>query len=884
MRFLSEIRERLRVLLFRGREDRGLEEELAFHLEMAVEENLRRGMSPAEARRQAHLALGGVTRVRESTRDERGLRWLDALAQDVRYALRGIRRNPVFAVALVLTLGLGVGATSAMFGVVDALLLRPLPYAEPDRLVMVQRPPEPETGAVRPFVDLATARVWGERGEAGHVFETIFHHTRGTPLYVGGPEPLTLSVQMVSPSFEETLRVRPALGRGLDPADTRPGAEAVVLLGHGFWRTAFGEDPDVLGRVIELDGIGHRVIGVMPAGFKFPSWSTTDAWVPIGDDGSALGQTLETFGLVGRLAGDARMETAQARADAVARALDESLPREDGWGIRLAAFDPGRTSERLTRPIWFLAGAVALILIVATLNGINLLLVRSWSRTRELGVRVALGASRGRLIVQLVTESLILALAGGAVAAGLAFGALRLIQGIVPGSITFFAPYAIAIEGRALVFTFAVTVAVGLAIGLLPALLSTRTGGVAVGSDVSPHASRTPARSRIRRAIVVTEVALSVALLVGAGLLVNSFVRLVRVDPGFRLENVALMNLSMSLADYPTGAARMVFLRDVERRLEAVPGVGGVTTGGGGIPASRFTEGGGLEAEGETRRAGGQPGLVPMSSVSPDFFEVFDVGLAAGRAFTTEDAGTDNAIVDIDLARFLWGDRSPLGRRFRTADDRPWTTVVGVVGDLRLLGPDDRSGDFAILTPAADRASNYAALGIRTTGDPELLFPALRTALHELDPRQPISSLQTARARYAETIDMPRFLLVLMSILSGLALLLAAIGIYGVLAYGVVQRRFELAVRLALGARPASLSRRVLKEGLGLAALGAALGVAGALALSGLVRGLLYGVEPTDPLTVAAVVVVSLGVAALACWWPARRATRIDPVEVLKAN
>ncbi len=881
MRLVFELRERIRAVFQRTRADHELDEELTFHLAMAIEDNLRRGMSSAEARRQALLQLGGLAQTREATRDARGVRPLETLVQDLRYALRGLRANPLFAVAVVLTLGLGVGASAAMFGVADALLLRPLPYGEPDRLVHVM-PVDPETGSARPYMRVDEARTWAERDE---VFDATFQHVRGSVLFTEGAEPVTLTIELVSPGFGETLRVRPALGRGFIPEDGLPGAEPVALISHGLWRSAYGGDRGVLGRTIELDGHRHTIVGVMPAEFKFPLYASTEAWVALREDGTAFGRRMEPVEMVGRTRSAAPVDVVQDRADVLAAALAEQAPREGGWNVRLTPMTEFRGGgEAVSRSIWFLATAVALILLVATLNAVNLLLVRGWSRTRELAVRIALGASRRRLVAQLMTESALLALLSGLVATVLSFVVLSSVQGILPGSFTFWTPYAIAVERRTLLFTFGAAALVGLAVGLVPALLATRIGSAAAEGALTPYAARTPVRSRLRRTLVVAEVSLSVALLVSAGLLLNSFVRLQRVDPGFRLDDVAILTLDLSQAGYPTGEARMGFLRRVEARVEAIPGVVEATTGGGALPAGGITFTDQPETDDGPVSAGGGTLFLPHTPVSPDFFDLFDVRPRAGRILTDADAGTDNVLVSAALARYLWGDANPIGRRFRPDTDWEWLTVVGVVDDLKLEGPEAPYGDRIFLRPASNTAAGYASIALRTVSDPRAYFAAVRAAVHALDPNQPISSLRTARAIYAETIDTPRFLLVVMAALSTIALVLAAVGVYGVLAYGVAQRRFDLGVRIALGARPAELSRRVLGEGLALAGIGAALGMAGALALSGLIRGLLFGVHPGDPLTLGAVVGVILVAAAAASWWPARRVTRIDPMAALRVD
>ncbi|HET7321416.1 MAG TPA: ABC transporter permease, partial [Longimicrobiaceae bacterium] len=688
MRWLAGVRERLRSLLFRTREEAEMDEELRFHLEMETEANLRRGMAPEEARRQAVLAFGGVEKHREEVRDARGLGWVEVLARDVRYALRGLRLNPLFTVTMVLTLALGIGATAAMFSVVDALLLRPLPYHDPSGLVQVSA--VDGEGGERPYVGWAEAEVWREQSG---VFQGALSHDRRSVLFTGGAEPKMLTVEGVTPNFEEVLGVHPALGRGLYPEDAEPGAAPVAVLDHAFWRSAFGADPAVIGHSIELDGKRYRIVGVMPEGFKFPEYATTELWMPIHSDGSFLGAAGHGLYFVGRIA-PGSLERAQARADAVARGLAEARPREEGWSIRLRSMGQMRAGNaELRRSVYFLMGAVALLLLVTGVNATSLLLVRAWSRSRELAVRVALGASRRRVVGQLLTESVLLALLGGVAAALIALIALHAIRGIMPDSITFFAPYAIQMGRRTIGFTFAVAAATGLLTGVVPALRALRTSSDAATAGLTPYASHTPARSRLRRALVVAEVAISVVLLLGAGLLLHSFVRLVRVDPGFRVENLAVMQLNLPDASYPTSSARAAFLHRLEARLEAIPGVEGVAVNSRVPPNGGISFGVELTAEGAVSPAG-QPAILPVAWVPPDFFPVLGVPIIAGRSFTAEDAGTDHAIINRKLAHFLWAGESPLGRRFRIRPDSPWLTVVGVVGDLKMTGPDDRQARF----------------------------------------------------------------------------------------------------------------------------------------------------------------------------------------------
>lgn len=795
---------------------------------------------------------------------------MNTLIQNLRYAIRQLHRRPGFTAAFVLTLGLGIGAAAAMFSVIDALLLKPLPYGDSDELVRVETFSE-EDGTSRYFA-FDEAAAWRD---AADFMDGIMLHTRATALFTGGSEPRTLPAEVVGPQFQEVMQVRPLLGRSFTEDDTEPGAEHVVIVSYAFWRSAFGADPEAIGERIELDGVRHRIVGVMPEGFKFPTYSTTDVWLPLSRTGTFLGEDVRSVEVLGRT-GEDGLEPARARATATSIALSETIP-DITWTAQLF---PMEDERRLGEGTGFLSGAVAMILLIAAVNSVSLLLVRGWSRIRELAVRTALGASRRRLISQLVTESTLLALLSGAAAVILALGIVAIVRGILPSSLVFFAPHPIEVEWRTIGFTFSIAVAAGLIIGLIPALQATTRSSAAAEAGLTAYSATTRSKNLLRQGLVVGSVTLSVILLMGAGLLINSFTKLARIDPGYRVEELAMMYFSMSPGTYPTSEARGQFLQRLESRLEALPGVERVT-----MPWGMTQFGVAFQVEGQTAPTTGQPTFVPASSVTPDYFEVMEIPIRAGRSFTSEDAGTDNVIIDADLARFLWAGTSPIGESFRMSADRPWQTVVGVIGDLKLEGPDSRKGDYEILYPSTkDRAGSYVQMAIRTSGDPEPLFNSIRAVLNDLDPQQPIHELRPATEIYAEFIDMEKFLFVLMSVLSGLALVLAAIGIHGILAFAVTQRQRELGIRIALGARSEALAKRVIGEGLALAVIGVALGIAGALALSRLVRSLLYDVEPSDPLTIVAIATITILAAAIASYRPAMRATRVDPVEVLRAE
>jgi putative ABC transport system permease protein len=780
----------------------------------------------------------------------------------------------------VLTLALGIGANGALFSVADALLLRPLPFAAPEELAQVlQATPQAERGSR--YIAPPLAREWLARQTA---VTAAFLHWRASATYTGGAEPATLPGLVVGEGLEQTLGVQPFVGRGFTAEDMVRGAPPVVLISHDFWSRALGGSPHVLGTDIELNGVQHTVIGVMPRGFKFPLYSTTDFWLPLYDDDRYFTRAVPYVEIAARVAGgDFAAAEAPASALAVALIREQRPDSEAFW--RLEPLSEQRAnSPELRQAMKLLTGAVALILLIAGVNMVNLLLLRGAARTREIAVRLALGASRWRLVRQLGTEAMLLALLSGVMATFLAFGALRVLQHIMPSSIVFFAPHAIALEGRTLVFTFCLAVISGFIFGLLPALRATRLAGADAGGGLTPHAAAQPMGSAaLRRVLVTTEVALSVTLLVGAGLLISSFIRLTQVQPGIELERLAVFQFSIAARDFPDADSRGAYLRLLEERIHGVPGVeatamtGGLPPHGGG-----FSFGVVLEAEGAEPRP--LDGILASTSAGPDFFDVTGARLIAGRPFHSgEDHESGVVIINGELAAHLWPGRSAVGRRFRTDEQAPWLTVVGVTGNFRLRPPDDTQNPFALIYPIGG-AVGGGTMAIRTAGDPRHVLQGVRAAVHEVNPRQVIGRLDTAAAFYAESMDMQRFLYMVITTLALLALTLTAVGLYGLLSYGVARRHREIGIRLALGARGAHLRRLVVGEALALTAVGAILGGAGALAASRLIEATLFGVQPTDARTYAIVGAVIFGTAVLASLLPAQRAVGIDPAVVLKAE
>jgi predicted permease len=881
MRWGRGIRRLFHLGLWGPEVDEGVEWEIEHHIEERADELEAEGLSRAEALAEARRSFGDVEAVRrelramdrERDRRNRMVVWLETVGQDLGYGLRGLGRNPGFAAALVLTLGLGIGATVAVFAIVDALLLRPLPYASSEELARVDLE-RPDGFALR-FLPAELVEDWSRESS---LFDDMLPNLRGDALLTGGGSPERVAAHRVAPTFEEVLGVRPFLGRGLVAGDARAGGP--VLMSHGYWRRAFGADPGVVGSTVRLDGEPRTVVGVMPRGFKFPAYSETEFWVPLTSDVTSPGR-LEL--LVRVPGGD--MERAAARVNTSARGRLEG-PGLDSASLRLTPLEAERGGgPDLRRAVWLLFGAVGLIFLVAATNGSNLLLVRGTSRARELAVRAAVGASRGRMVRQLMTETVALALLAGVVAVGVAFLALRAAGGLLPEELLFWLPHEVAVERRALVFAFGLTTVTALVLGLLPALRTTARARARARDGLTPYAAHGTGRSRLRRVLVVGEVAISVVLLAGGALLLNSFLRLTAIDIGVRTERVGFVHLALEETAGPDSAQSGGFLRRLEERVDGMPGVEAATVTGY-LPSSWISFGTALQAEGRPP-AGGDPDILPVAHVSPGFFDVLSPRLLAGRSFTTGDRSDEVAIVDEQLARHLWPDDDPVGHRFRIDEGRPWLTVVGVVSDLQLNRRDDRMGDFELLVPfdAEQATTGYVTLAFRSSGDdPSALFPAIRTALRELAPRQPIQETIEADAAYAETIQLPRFLAVLVTALAAVGLALAALGLFGVLAYEIAQRRREMGIRMSLGAGAARIRRMVVLEGMGLAALGSVFGLALALLLTRSLRGLLYDLEPDDPVTLAVVVALMFCVAGLAAYLPARRATRVAPAEVLRAD
>ena len=811
--------------------------------------------------------------------------WCSILVQDLRYAVRLLRRTPVFAASAILTLALGIGANTAIFSLVHAVLLAPLPYPEPDRLVQVWTRfrgvglPRDENHLSPPELRDLTERA--------RSFSQVAAYSSATFNLVTSGEPERVEGAAVSPRLLQLTGVRPVAGRLFTDEDSVPGRDEVVLVSHGLWQRRFGGDAGIVGRTLRLDGRSYLVAGVLPATFEFPERTQPEVLAPLalGADEYGLPTSRGNHWLrvIARLAPGVSLEQASGDMQAVSRRMIEANPdypyEKYDFGIVLTPLRDHMVRE--ARPIlWLLMGSVALVLLVACINIVNLLLVRASTRGAEMSIRRARGAGPTRLLAQMITESVLLAACGGA--AGLLLGAcaLRALKGLA-GSIPHVDDAAMNLQ--VLAFTAVVTVAAGILFGITPALRacrhadprSLRSGGRRATGDRVVH--------RLRHGLVIAQVALSLVMLVCAGLLTRSLVSLLHVDPGFRASGVLTMRLTLTDRSSEAPDQRRALFEDLLARVRALPGVeaaGAVSD----LPLRETASGTvTMESRGEP-----QSPDADLLCVTPEYFDAMGIRVIRGRPFDSHDRpqSAPVAIVDEALARTFWPGEDPLGKRIKRGfPETPevWMSVVGVVAHVR-QETLERPSRVQVYWPYAQGPSMSATLVVRASGDPSQLVEQVRQQVISIAPTQPVHDIQTMDGVLSGALARRRVALTLMMALSALALTLAAVGLYGVLAYAVSQRAQEFGLRAALGATPARLLRTILAQGVSLAALGCAVGIMVALPVSRAMQGLLYGVGPLDPLTFSSVLLLLLGVALIAAFAPARRAARVDPVTALRCE
>ena len=802
---------------------------------------------------------------------------MNTLFQDLRYAVRMLLKNPGFTAVAIIALALGIGADTAIFSVVNAILLRPLPYKTPDRIAMIWMN-NPKLGVEQ---DWHSYPNYTDYKEQNQTFDEVAAFNNRSFNLTGVGDPVRITGVWATASLFSVMGVEPAIGRAFNEGEEEPGKDLVVVLSNGLWKSRFAGDSNIIGQPISLNGVNPTVIGVMPASFAFPD-KETGMWIPLAV--SARGRQARnsfSFKAVGRL--KPGITIAQARADmsSIADRLDEQY-FHSGYGSNLVLLHDQETGK--VRPaLLVLLGAVAFVLLIACANVANLLLARAAVREREIAIRTALGAGRARLIRQLLTESILLALIGGGVGIFVALWGLDVLVALSPADIP--RVEMIKVDGRVLTFTLAVSLLTGLIFGLVPALQASKPDlneSLKEGGRGSTGSARA---KRIRGALVVSEIALSLVLLIGAGLLVKSFLRLERFNLGFNPSNLLTMRIQLPGSKYKDEKQITGFYQQLLERIQTVPGVQSV-----GAIASIFLtdtpQSTNFSIEGRPVPTGAEAIEVPLDAISPRYFRVMGIPLLRGREFDEHDVkgSTPVVIINETFARRFFSGEDPIGKRFvyGSPDPRnPWITIVGVVADMRRTGFDKEERPETFL-PEAQAADNVLTIVARTATDPSSFAASLRDQVWAIDKDQSVFDIKTMDKMLSEMISQRRFNMLLLGIFAAVALILAAVGIYGVISYSVMQRTHEIGVRVALGAGVPDVLKLIVGQAVVLTTIGVAVGLSGALILTRLMSSLLYGVSATDPITFITISLVLTGVALGASFVPALRATKVDPMVALR--
>jgi predicted permease len=886
----------------RSQIENDLDEELRSHIQFRANDLERFGLGRAEAERRARIEFGGEARFKDECREEIAGNFIDILIQDVHFGLRMLRKSSGFTAAAILTMALGIGATTAIFSVVDAELLRPLPYPQPEQLVSIQ---DNFPGVGAHDVGLSEPE-WQDLQRSG-VFEYVSPTQFDENNLTGSSQPARVRLLIVAPNYFALLGVQPKLGRAFDPHDRSPGIIPEVVISDGLWKRAFGSDPNILSKSVRMDTDLYRIVGVMPSGFDAPGrtaeernveiWAATSFYgAPMPDHPRRSGRYLPTA--IARLKPGLTIASAQSRVDALIASLQKQFaadyPLQNAWTVRVVPLKE-RVVGNVRQSLVLLLGAVGLVLLIGCVNVANLLLARASAREREMVIRRALGAGQARLTRQLLTESLLLSLFGGIAGLAILFLLKDFLLRLLPENLPRLNE--ISISWSVLLFALMASVVSGVLFGLAPALQAGRLdlnhalkqeGRVSTGSGE---------RARTRRGLVITEFALSLVLMIVAGLLLRSFWDLLNVQLGFSPQSVVTVRTRLpepndpTIDKYATASQEAPFLRELIRRCAMLSGVEEVAIGDtASIPLDESLRDLKLISEGQFLLAvegrdvlSDHSTVVERSSVSPDYFHLLGIPLLRGRLFN--DSDNDNApqvaVINQAMAQTYWPNEDALGKRFKAAKaGAPWITVVGVIANARtqsLAQADVPQIYLDLYQTGAKRLAIHLRGHLRTAA----IADEVRKQVQSLDPTLPVSGAQTLDETVSASLAQRRFSMEMITLFALTALLLAGLGIYGVISYIVTERTHEIGIRLALGASRSNILRIVLRQGLGLAIVGAAVGLVCALIVSHLMASLLYGVRPTDPLTFAGVAFLFIGVAVLACYLPARRAMKVDPMVAL---
>jgi putative ABC transport system permease protein len=880
----------LRNLFLTRRVDADLDQEVHSHLEMLIEEKMRAGITPAEAQRAVRIELGGVAQVQEQVREERLGSWLHSAWSDCRYGLRHLRRNPGTTAVMVFTLALGIGASTAIFSVVYCVLLRPLPYAHANRIVAVFEVTshgQPSRLADPNFDDFR---------DQSRSFEAIAKYDNYVTSVSGATQPTRTMVADISPAFLRVFGVQPLLGRDFSDDDAKKGAGRSALVSYGYWRQNLGAPADLSQSHLRIDGAMYSVIGVLPAGFRFPA--DVDLWLPADLNGEGQSRTSHNYSAVGRLRSGVTVAQANQDISAIARRIHDTSSEQGDYLLKDAMVLPLQRSltGKARLPLLVLLGAVGFLLLVACANVANLLLAQASVRARELAIRSALGAGRGRLIRQFLTEAFLLSLVGGALGVLGAFWGVAGLVALAPGDLPRIESISISIP----VLLFALLLSTAIAVGLGASTAARATSGDLRQGLVEGGRGQADSRGsrRLGQVIVAAQIAITLALVVGAGLLGRSLMRVLEVNPGFRVDKIVAMDVSLPWVNDPNAkAGQAIFYANLIERLRQIPGVRNVGAASalplaeGGLPDGMFLlmtpdevpktvdDFGALSQQKE------RIGIADFCVASNGYFQVLGIPLIRGRIFDEHDGGNSLhvAVISESLARERWPNQDAIGHtiEFGNMDgDLRLLTIVGIVGDTREYGLDAPPRP-TVYVDLFQRPSPAITIAMLSDGDTRSVTAAARGILQEMNPELP-AKFQTFSQVYSASLGSRRFNVVLIGFFGLVALLLATAGVFGVMAYAVNRRTHEIGVRVALGAGSGDVLRMVIAEGMRAILIGVGIGIVGALVLTRTVQSLLFGVTSTDPLTFGAVTLLLVGTALLACLVPARRAMKVDPMVALR--
>ena len=883
MPILSRVTSLLRNLFQRRRSDEALDAEVHGYVDMLADEKIRAGMNPEDARRAARIELGGVEQTKEQVREVRAGAWLEILVQDLRYGVRTLGRSAGSTVIAVLTLALGIGANTAIFSVIDTALLRPLPYPNPDRIAMLYaRSPNGETGELSPadFLDYKNEL---------QSFEYLAGIRESSFNLAGEDRPERVAGTVVTPEFFAVMGRRAQIGRTLIPEQDKPSASRTMVLSYSLWQHRFGGDPAILGRSVYVDNIPRIVVGVMPHNFQFPGeselWLSALHAVPDQPLNPAADLSADRdshyFDAIGRLRPGVNLRQAETEAATIARRLKQQFPHKEAGGAAVIFLHEDLVGQ--TRPaMLILLGAVSLLLLIACANVASIQLARGASRQRELSIRKALGASRTRLVRQLLTECVLLAVAGGGIGILLADFGLVPLRALIPRDVLGGAQ--LALDARVLAFTILASLGSAILFGLLPALHLANPDLIGILKEAGHGAGSSSRAQQIRRVLVVSEIALAAMLLIGAGLLIRSFHHLLSAPEGFRPQGVLSLQLTLPQARYPNPNDRALFVQQVIERVAALPGVASAAAISR-LPLNPGSSSRTLEVEGRTPPPAGEDSPDYLVA-TPDYFQSIGTPLVAGRAFTERDVSgaPGTVIVSQAAARRYWPAENPVGKHVKVGacgDDKTWCEVVGVVGDVRQHHLDQEPNPTVYVSYAQDPWP-FMAFIVRTKVDPASAASAVEAAIHAVDKDQPVYNVRAMTAVIQKSVSPQRLRMSLLGLFAIVALTLACVGIYGVMAYSVAQRTHEIGIRMALGAHPRRILQVILRQGFALALTGCAMGLAGAFAVTRLLSSMLYGVSPRDAATFVGIPLLLLVVALLASYLPARRAMQVDPMVALR--